>query len=246
MADNKQRVKRLLLDLTSLEINTLVTENITGESMGDPRQAIAQIQALYAAKLDEIDDAHRGAETAASPGGQAAPAAQLPASPAAARAQVRDTERRAESLKQQHQDKLSSEDHSHLSNIRDRSRELKGLLGKLGGAATPAAAAAQIQRAPGGPEPAASGDSAPAETPELEPEDMVTLRKMWELGVEPIAAQTVVQIGGDVITRVHPKYASGEHPMLLELHQAGVSTATGMWNTLIDTAVRILGKIFER
>ena len=243
MADKKQRIKRLLLDLTSLEINTLVTENITGESMGEPRQAIAQIHALYAAKLDEIDAAHRDAETAPVPA--RTPAAQAGATAAATRAQMRDTERRAESLKQQHRQKLSLEDHSHLSGIRDRSRELRGLLGKLDAAAAPAAAA-QIQRAPGAPAPAATVDSASAETPELEPEDMVNLRKMWELGVEPIAAQTVVQIGGDVITRVHPEYASGQHPMLLELHQAGVSTATGMWNTLIDTAVRILGKIFER
>ena len=241
MAGKKQRIKDFLLDLTSLEVNTLVTENITGESMGDPRQAIEAIRALYAEKLEAVAAIH--AEDSTPSSGPASPPREVSAARAApgtvAPDSIQGLEQRADELKQQYETRLSKEDQNNLTRIRDRCRELTGLMTKLdGGAELTVSASSQSQRA--------SDKSASAKTAELSPEDTVALRKIWELGMEPIAAQTVIQLSGDVITRLHPKFASGQHPMLLELHRAGTATASEMWSSLVDTAVMILEKIIDR
>ncbi len=238
MADKKQRTKKFLLDLTSLEITTIVTDNISAESMGDPQQAIERISSLYASKLDAIAATHGAPDPGKAAARKDVSAKASDASGGATRSAIRDRERQARRMKRKYGAQLSQEDHGHIDRIRDRSRELEGSNDKLGGSSAPTGAGAQIHPAPQGPE--------AAERPEFSPEDMVALRKIWELGVEPIAAHTVIQVSGDVITRLHPRYATGQHSMVLELHRTGTSIATEMWSSLIDTAVSILDKIIDR
>ncbi|MFF5295908.1 hypothetical protein [Paractinoplanes globisporus] len=62
-------------------------------------------------------------------------------------------------------------------------------------------------------------------------EDIVLVRKIWEIGVGVIVMQTVIQLDGDVVTRVCPGGAAWELP-LHELHRASVRAAVGYWNVL--------------
>ncbi len=66
------------------------------------------------------------------------------------------------------------------------------------------------------------------------PAKLVLIRKAWELGVEEIALKTVVQLDGDVITRVRTSYTTKEHTTLHKLHNMGVSTSLEFWKTLVD------------
>ena len=52
------------------------------------------------------------------------------------------------------------------------------------------------------------------------------IRKVWELGTEVIAMQTIVQVDGDVITRLNPTYMNEKrYPNLQTYHNEGVNIA---------------------
>ncbi len=229
----KERIGKMLLDLTSIEVTTLVTEKITGESMGDPQQAVTRLRSLYASKLGGIADTY-GGQGDASKGVLRTPAQKAAASePMTFKAQGR----MADKLVEQHSD-LAADDLGHLARIRAHSDHLEGLSAKLGVGEAPAQSYSSAA--------APSAATPSAGEPRLSPTEMVKLRKMWELGIEPIAMQTVIQMGGDMITRIHPDVVGGAHPLLLDLHRTGIETATGIWRTLVDTAVLILEKILDR
>ena len=67
----------------------------------------------------------------------------------------------------------------------------------------------------------------------LTPDEFLLIRKLWELGLEEIAMQTVIQIDGDVITRVHPKYAAVSYQSLHTIHQDGIRMSVAFWTELI-------------
>ncbi len=64
------------------------------------------------------------------------------------------------------------------------------------------------------------------------------LRKIWEVGLEEIALQTVIQLDGDIVTRVHPAYL--HHGRLFEIHHESVHASQTFWKELIDIALRLI------
>jgi len=73
-------------------------------------------------------------------------------------------------------------------------------------------------------------------------DQLVKIRKAWELGVEEVVMQTVVQIDGDVITRIQPKYANEKYKTLHEIHNLGINTSVNFWQSLVLLLTTILGK----
>jgi hypothetical protein len=71
-----------------------------------------------------------------------------------------------------------------------------------------------------------------------DPYQKSTLRKIWEVGLQEIAAQTVIQLDGDVVTRVHPTFV--DNAGVMEIHQGAVGMAQSFWNELVDIALRML------
>lgn len=70
---------------------------------------------------------------------------------------------------------------------------------------------------------------------------LVTIRKIWELGTEVIAMQTIVQVDGDVITRLNPYYMDEtRYPKLQEYHNRGVSIALEHWSNLVNVAKELI------
>jgi hypothetical protein len=67
-----------------------------------------------------------------------------------------------------------------------------------------------------------------------DPDEVVQLRKIWEIGTEEIALQTVVYLDGDVVVRVRPEYASGDHAHLLAIHATAVRTSLSFWKSLTE------------
>jgi hypothetical protein len=69
----------------------------------------------------------------------------------------------------------------------------------------------------------------------LSPSDLVALRKIWELGCEEILMQTVVQLDGDVVTRLTEAAATEDASIIHRLHADGVRVATQSWQSLVDS-----------
>ena len=71
--------------------------------------------------------------------------------------------------------------------------------------------------------------------------DVMSIRKIWELGTEVIAMQTIVQIDGDVITRLNPNFLDElRYPKLHDYHNQGVNIALAHWNSLVTVAKELL------
>lgn len=75
----------------------------------------------------------------------------------------------------------------------------------------------------------------------LNRDDYITLRKYWELGTEEIAIQTVVQLDGDVTTRIQPQFATEQSLTIHKLHQASVNLSYQYWKGLIE----LVGELFD-
>ena len=71
--------------------------------------------------------------------------------------------------------------------------------------------------------------------------DLMSIRKIWELGTEVIAMQTIVQIDGDVITRLNPNFLDEtKYPRLHDYHNKGVNIALAHWSTLVNVAKELI------
>jgi len=66
--------------------------------------------------------------------------------------------------------------------------------------------------------------------------DRAQIRKIWEIGTEHVLVQTVIQIEGDVITRINPQVQHNEKRYLLDVHQRGIETSLKMWRELVSVA----------
>ena len=75
----------------------------------------------------------------------------------------------------------------------------------------------------------------------LRDSEMVMIRKVWELGTEVIAMQTIVQVDGDVITRLNPIYLDeAAYPKLHDYHNRGVNIALEHWSNLVNVAKELI------
>ena len=77
---------------------------------------------------------------------------------------------------------------------------------------------------------------------ELSPDQVVMIRKAWEIGTERIVLQTQIQLDGDVTTRISESFADNPVQIILKIHNESVSIVTGFWSTLVRTFGDIFGK----
>jgi hypothetical protein len=86
------------------------------------------------------------------------------------------------------------------------------------------------------------------EPPCLPADEAARLRKYWELGTETIVLQTVLSLGGDVVTRIPPgtddgALTPGTQAELARLHQDAVAASTGMWRTMMEIVIDVLARV---
>jgi hypothetical protein len=67
----------------------------------------------------------------------------------------------------------------------------------------------------------------------LTSDEIVTIRKAWEINIEVIAMQTVIQLDGDVITRINPEYTTLESAMIRNIHNDCVNYSMNAWSQLV-------------
>lgn len=82
---------------------------------------------------------------------------------------------------------------------------------------------------------------------ELKPEEIVVVRKAWELMLDQIAMQTTIQIDGDVVQRILRRAPDGvDMTQVVAVHERAVTVSTGFWSglvSLVGGALRGLGEL---
>ncbi|MEN7548263.1 hypothetical protein AAG747_10120 [Rapidithrix thailandica] len=68
---------------------------------------------------------------------------------------------------------------------------------------------------------------------DLEAQELVLIRKAWELGVEEIVMQTLIQLDGDVITRIKPEIAQSGKSALHKVHNESITVSVNFWKELV-------------
>jgi hypothetical protein len=77
---------------------------------------------------------------------------------------------------------------------------------------------------------------------DLNPEQVTLIRKAWEIGTERIVMQTVIQIDGDVTTRLWQSFALNPNKAIMDIHNQSISISTEFWSNLVKTLADIAGK----
>ncbi|HEY2618193.1 MAG TPA: hypothetical protein VGI78_12700 [Acetobacteraceae bacterium] len=84
-----------------------------------------------------------------------------------------------------------------------------------------------------------------APTPLLSQGEVVLVRKIWEVGTEEIAMQTVVLIDGDVFNRIQSGWQTDAEQALHALHRQAVETSVAQWTNLFRIAAELIGSVFQ-
>jgi len=211
------QIKTVLERLCSLEINTIVKDNMTGQKMPSPERALLELAEHYDCKLAE-----HGAR-------------RLPGTPVTGGPVEFDglRVRAADVIHRWGSDPGLSDDHRGelmlLYRIRDTSEQLTRIF-----------EAAALRGHPVGDH--TSQDIA-AHPVELAADEIVTLHKAWDLDLEQIALQTVIHLDGDVMHRVSPRCTNGSAAPLLSAHDAALRTSISYWKTLVEIVGDFLGGI---
>lgn len=80
----------------------------------------------------------------------------------------------------------------------------------------------------------------------IDDSELVLIRKVWELGTEVIVMQTIIQVDGDVITRLNPTYMNQKkYSSMQQYHNDSVNIALRHWSGLVTVAQRLMQAIFE-
>lgn len=69
-------------------------------------------------------------------------------------------------------------------------------------------------------------------------DELVAIRKIWDVGTEEVVMQTIVQLDGDVVTRVQPRFAIPDCKVLHEIHRDGVDISLRGWSHLMMTVTQ--------
>ncbi len=63
-------------------------------------------------------------------------------------------------------------------------------------------------------------------------DDLALIRKIWEIGIEKVVMQTVIQLDGDLITRIQQDYAKPQFKYLHDFHLQGIVMAMRSWEMI--------------
>lgn len=83
-------------------------------------------------------------------------------------------------------------------------------------------------------------------TADPDPDELVQLRKIWEIGTEEVVMQTVLWIDGDATQRIHPMCVDKSYEQLLSLHAASVTAALGYWKGLGDMVLSFFRSAWQQ
>lgn len=78
---------------------------------------------------------------------------------------------------------------------------------------------------------------------DLKLQDILTLKKINDIGTEKILTQTVIGLDGDITTRISKNYANHPISFINEIHQEAISTSVAYWESLIKIFSNFISKL---
>jgi hypothetical protein len=76
-------------------------------------------------------------------------------------------------------------------------------------------------------------------------DDLIQLQKMWDIGMEEIVAQTIVHITGDITTRVQSRLGQPGSEALFAIHRQSIDVSVACWRYLLDVIREIAGTTIQ-
>jgi hypothetical protein len=208
-------------NLLNLEINTIVKQDMTATKMPAARHALMDIGKSYRIELEHVGAA---GEWGLPISGET-PHGSLNYFNLYREAASQRLEEIESSIPPPSTAELArrSRDLIMLTRIRDTSDQLKGVLRRAGDDNN-----YSHNRVEG------LTDNPPeALEPGLAAEHLAIIRKAWEITTEQVLIQTVIQLDGDVITRISPAADLSEGSQLLRIHNDSLKFSTSFWGQLI-------------
>ncbi len=223
------KIGRVVESITTLEINTLLADGMTGEQMVDPRQGLFDVGEEYCHAVKRLvpglAEGHPALLGDQSCGSKQAFAALYTVAKQALAAPPAN---------------LSNVDRALLQRIKVKSAQVGAMFDRLAESSSTGAhldnnlSRKQMNLHP-----------RPPPLP-LEQDDLVFLRKIWELSTATIAVQTVITLGGDVVSRVQRDLIFDEHTTLLNIHREGISVAVASWSSMIKAIGEFFSSLIRR
>jgi hypothetical protein len=225
--------RRLFADLLTVEVNTLIHRSASGRKMPEVPAALHEIGADFRAFLAEL--ATTGSRSLAQEKARSQTPSAVSDSPpppeeflklAHAARSLADSSANGNPTEADIAADLSlSEDDISVAPAIEPEEEVQRVLSRIAWSSDYLRTVSQ---------------SARADPSSLSPYDLMVLRKIWELGVETIAVQTVVQADGDIIGRLHAGIDGIPPGALQQFHQDMVSQSVTHWRLMFETAAVIL------
>ena len=204
-------LERLTDDLFTLEVKTIIKDSIMGTVIPDAGQALIDIVLDYETQLHELGAAKEP------PSGNSTVADLDTFDDLRNRAsEMYDGKPQAVAVPRV----LRKSERLMLCRIRDNCDEIKSILQAL------------QTRSPGS---ALRFTRKDAPQVDLLPAELMSIRKIWDIGTEEIVMQTVIQLGGDVTTRLNSAYATERDQPIVRIHEGSVTTSISTWNKLVET-----------
>ena len=80
---------------------------------------------------------------------------------------------------------------------------------------------------------------------QLDGGDLVKIRKIWEVSTQVVAMQTVIQIDGDVFSRIQSGWERPGYEVLHDLHRQAVEISFEHWSYLFKAVTDITSAVFQ-
>jgi len=214
------RAKQLLDDITTLEVNTIINRNISAQKMPRPRFAMHKIAAGYHRYLLELNlnldiqlpEIHSHKSTFE----------QLASYSEKAIEALEPGTTEAEHIDFDHKSVL-------LTRIKNNSEEIINLV-------TQAAPQSDAFFDKNKLELTSPANLYLLQAIPFETDQLVRLRKINEIGTETVAMQTCIQLDGDVVTRINPKYAVAApiSEQIQKIHGEGLQISIQRWQDIVS------------
>ncbi len=217
----KDQIGSIASNLMNLEINTIIKPNITSRKMSSPAHTLIDIAKKFNFKLTAFG--YPCEEETFKPGSFSS----FNCIREKANTGIQNLEKKSKKsgLSQQEEADLIM-----LWRIKTMSDQIKGILNRLN-------CKQEFSR-----EDIEKGKV----TLKMNGDELVQIRKIWEIGTEVVALQTIIQMDGDVITRVNPAYAGQAHKNLQRLHGQGIRTSVDFWQDLVHIVTNFLESLLKR
>jgi len=231
MANFKESVKGIASDLLNIEVNTIVTSGLTARKMPEPPDAMLDIAEEYQRFLREAAEeagAHLGE------GDEFLDPEERSILLSAEESTFFKLRKWGSKILRTDPGVLSSETKVVIDRIRRNCGRIERVFASL------KQRGYQAEEWKGKMTRDDLKDSVKLASMKLLPNEITIVRKIWEVGVERVLMQSVIQIDGDVFTRIRQGRETSEDRVLHELHGAAVNTSLAHWQFLVKALTNFL------